>query len=163
MPYYPRAHRVPLAHRQAQLAHMAATVINVSLTGALVSASREWARGARVPLSIDLDGGALNVTGLVVRSESARPIVLDGTPKRQFATALSFVQPSADARRRLTGICGPRARHGLRVGPIHLSGARYCPRCFSRSVVRDSRRRYSCDACNHEFVGFRVGFLRVAF
>ena len=139
-------------------------VINVSRTGALLSASREWTRGARLPLEVDLDGGALMVTGTVVRSETATPAVFDGVLKRQWAVALAFVRPSADALRVLDAICGRRGdRYGLRLGPIHLSGARYCPRCFSRSVVRGSRRRYHCDACQHQFIGFRLGFVRIAF
>jgi len=31
----------------------------------------------------------------VVRSESATPVVLDGIPRRQYAVAVSFVEPSA--------------------------------------------------------------------
>jgi hypothetical protein len=148
----------------AQLANTLTTIVNISRTGVLVSAPKEWLPGARLPLTIDLDGGALTVTGTVVRSEVASPFVVDGTPRRQFAVALSFVSPSHDAQRVLDAMCGPqRQRHGLRIGPVHLSGARYCPRCFSRSVVRGSRRRYSCDNCHHEFVGFRIGFVRLAF
>jgi len=164
MPYSPRAPRVSLPRRPARLANIAATVINVSRTGALINAPKEWLPGSQLPLTIDLDGRAVNVTGTVVRSQSAAPLMLDGVPRRQFAVALSFVKPSTEAVRLLDAICGGRMhRNGLRLGPVHLSGARYCPRCFSRSVMRGRRRRYSCDACQHEFIGLRIAFVRIAF
>jgi hypothetical protein len=58
---------------------------------------------------------------------------------------------------------GRRRRVGVHLGRLHVSGARCCPRCFSRAVVRGRRRRYACKACCHSFFGIRIGSVRIAF
>src|SRR5579872_6932788 len=133
MPYASRAPRISNLKGRVRLHDSMSTIVNISRTGVLVTATKEWMPGSSLPLTIDLDGGALSVTGTVVRSEIASPLVFDGVARRQFWVALWFVSPTKDAQRVLDAMCGPRRhRHGLRLGPIHLSGARYCPRCFSR-------------------------------
>jgi PilZ domain-containing protein len=164
MKYYSRAPRVSLAGATARLANNGARVVNVSRTGALLNSPRQLAPGLNVPVTLELEQGPVNVTARVVRSETTAPVMREGMLHRQFAIALTFDQPSTEAQTTLEKICGKRrGRYGVRIGPIHLSGARYCPRCFSRSVVKDSRRRYLCDACEHTFRGIRIGFLRIAF
>lgn len=164
MKYFQRAPRVSLSGGRARIANTDASVVNVSRTGALISAPRALPAGANVPFTLLLPDGPVNVTARVVRSETSAPVLADGALQRQFAIALSFVQPSVEAQSVLEKICGKRkGRFGVRIGPLHFSGARYCPRCFSRSVLRGRRRRYSCDACHHMFYGIRVGFIRVAF
>lgn len=164
MKYFQRAPRVAIAGGRARIANTDASVVNVSRTGALVSASRAMPAGASVPVTLEFPSGPVNVTATVVRSETSAPVFTGGVLQRQFAIALSFVHPSLEAQSILEKICGKRkGRFGVRIGPLHFSGARYCPRCFSRSVMRGRRRRYSCDACQHEFYGIRVWFIRIAF
>jgi len=154
---------VSIAGGRARIGNTDASVVNVSQTGALISAPRAMHAGANVPVTLELPDGPVNGTARVVRSETSAAVLTGGVLQRQFAIALSFVHPSIEAQSILEKICGKRkGRFGVRIGPLHFSGARYCPRCFSRSVMRGRRRRYSCDACHHTFYGIRVGFIRVA-
>lgn len=163
VPYQPRAPRVSPSGGRARLADVGVSIVNLSRTGALVRAPKVIPTGARLPVTLDLTPGPISVTATVVRSEASPPLVDDGVLRRQFAIALSFVKPSADAQARLAALCGrPHGRYGVRLGPIHISGARYCPRCFSRAVMRGQRRRYTCDACQHTFFGLRLGLVRIA-
>jgi phage FluMu protein Com len=54
-----------------------------------------------------------------------------------------------------------RARRSMfKRGCVSLR--RRCPRCRSLSVFKEHRHHYVCDQCHHRFVGFRLGFIRVA-
>lgn len=160
MQYYPRAPRMtPDGH--ARLADTAATIVNMSRTGVLLGATQEWLPGSQLPLTIDLAAGSLQTNATVVRSEITR--VYDGSVKRQFAMALAFGTLSPEADDVLDLMFGRQhGRFGIRIGAIVLSRVRYCPRCYSRWVTRDSRHRYSCDGCRHSFVGYRIGSLWIA-
>jgi hypothetical protein len=146
---------------RARLADTAATIINMSRTGVLLGATQEWLPGSQLPLTIDLAAGSLETSATVVRSEITR--VYDGSIRRQFAMALVFGSLSPDAEGLLDLLFGHQpGGYGIRIGRIFFSRVRYCPRCHSRSVGRDSRHHYSCDDCRHQFVGYRIGSLRIA-
>jgi hypothetical protein len=146
---------------RARLADTTATIINMSRTGVLLGATQEWLPGSQLPLTIDLAGGSLETSATVVRSEITR--VYDGSIRRQFAMALAFGTLSRDAEGMLDLLFGrEQGGYGIRIGAIFLSRVRYCPRCYSRSVTRDSRHHYSCDGCRLRFVGYRIGGLRIA-
>jgi len=51
---------------------------------------------------------------------------------------------------------------GVHFGICHVSYARICPRCGSRSISRPRRLFYLCDACQRSFIGCRIGRFRVA-
>ena len=164
MKHFQRSPRVAVSGRQARIANTVASLVNISRTGALITAPKALPKGTSVPVTLDLPLGAVSITARVVRAENAAPILSDGVLRRQFGIALSFDNPSAEAQSILEKICRNGTRHvGVRIGPIHFSGARYCPRCFSRAVMRGRRRRYECDACHHRFYGIRIGYVRIAF
>jgi PilZ domain/Transposase zinc-ribbon domain len=164
MAYRSRARRVSLSGVRVQLADMAAHVVNVSRTGALVRAGRQLRPGSDWPLTLELNDVPVQLTGRVVRLERAAVTVADGAVRRQFGIALVFVEPASEVQELLESVCGKgRERLGGDLGVCHLSFARVCPRCGSRSVSRQRRRRrYTCDACQRNFVGLRLGPFRLA-
>ena len=142
---------------------MVASVVNVSRTGALVRAERQLRPGSRWPLTFEFEEVPVQLTGRVVRLERAAVTVADGALLKQVGIALSFVEPTSEVRELLEIVCGKgdeRLGGDLRV--CHLSFARICPRCGSRSVSRPRPRRYMCDKCQRDFLGFRLGPFRVA-
>ena len=163
MTYRSRARRVSLPGVRVQLADMPAHVVNVSRTGALVRAGRQLRPGSDWPLTLEFDDASVQLTVRVVRLERAAVAVADGALQKQFGVALVYVRPSSDVQEILESVCGKGLeRLGGDLGVCRLSFARVCPRCGSRSVSRQQRRRYMCDACRRKFMGFRLGPLRVA-
>jgi PilZ domain-containing protein len=164
MGYRPRARRVAVAGTRVRLADTPGNLINVSRTGALVSAEEEPPTGASLPLTLELRDRPVDLTARVVRTEPAPGVPASGSLRRRFAIALAFVKPSNEARTVLGTVCGPQRRtSGLHLGFCRVSWRRYCPRCESRSVSQVGRSRYTCEACKHLFVGIRIGPVRVAF
>ena len=164
MRYRPRARRVAVVGTRVCLAATPANLINVSRTGALVSAEEEPRTGASLPLTLQLWDRPVALTAHVVRTEPAPAVLASGSLRRHFAIALAFAAPSSEARTVLGNVCGqPRRTSGLRLGFCRLSWIRYCPRCESRSVGKAGRYRYGCETCQHLFVGIRIGSVRIAF
>jgi PilZ domain len=163
MAYRSRARRVSLSGVRVQLADVLANVVNVSRTGALIRAGQRLPLDSDWPLTLELHETPLLITGRVVRLEPAAVTIADGALLKQFGIALVFVEPSSEVQEILESLCGKgHERLGGDFGVCHLSLARVCPRCGSRSISRHRRRRYMCDACQRDFMGFRLGPLRVA-
>jgi hypothetical protein len=155
-----RPRRTTISGARAQFAGIVADVMNASPTGALVRTAHQQPPGEQGPLLLETDETSIPLTARVVRCEPlAGPL---GTSKGQFALALTFVNPSAEAQARLAQVCkvGRRAESAARR--LKVSLARRCPACKSRNVARESPHRYSCCACGLVFTGMRVGFLRIA-
>jgi DNA-directed RNA polymerase subunit RPC12/RpoP len=136
---------------------MAAEVVNVSCTGALVRATKQQAPGTQCSLRLEAGGAPLELTARIVRCEPVAGPLRVSTG--QFALALAFVNLSPAAQAHLERLCG-NGRSSDDARRIHMSLERRCPSCESRDVVKESRRHYSCTQCGRVFAGFRVGFLR---
>jgi DNA-directed RNA polymerase subunit RPC12/RpoP len=110
---------------------------------------------------LELSDRPVELTARIMRCELAEAPRRDR--RRQFALAVAFVNPPAEAQVVLERVCSRAAKAlpppGRRLG---VSLIRRCPRCTSRSVHKEARRRYRCSDCRHEFTGIRIGFLRFA-
>ena len=158
-----RARRVSLVGARVQLADAIASLVNVSRTGVLIRAGRQLRPGSDWPLMLELNETPVKLTGRVVRLEPAAVSVSDGAVRKQFSIGMLFIKPSTEARLVLDGVCGTRhERVGVHLPFLHVSYARCCPRCGSRSVSRERPSRYRCDACLRFFWGFRIGPFRFA-
>jgi ribosomal protein S27AE len=155
-----RPRRATIAGARAQFAGIAADVVNVSCSGALVRASQQQKPGSHMPLVLDLGGTSIPLTARVVRCEPvAGPLK---TSTGQFSLALTFVDPPADAVAVLEQVCHNGRRGAVETRRLQVSLARRCPKCHSRDVAKEAQRRYSCCQCGQVFSGFRVGFIRFA-
>ena len=176
MPYSPRARRVILDGTRVHVGHSVADLINVSLTGALVKAPREFAPQGDCIIVLKIKAVILRMTARVVRSTPA------DVPSA-FFTALAFVKLSPSTRTVLRGLCGPhvdsgteaRQAHSWKQNPIvprvprrvglyrlSISWIRCCPRCRGRGILKDKAYHYVCMDCRRAFIGFRLGRFRVA-
>ena len=155
-----RPRRTNIAGAQAQFASVSADVLNVSSTGVLVRTTQPQTPGSQWPLTLDLQGMALQFTARVVRCEPISGPLHASTGR--FALALVFVKPSAEAQARLDQLCRAAHRAGGEARRMKLTFARRCPKCGTRDVAKESPRQYSCCQCGQVFTGFRLGFLRFA-
>lgn len=176
----PRPRRVAVRGGCLRLANTTADLVNVSRTGALIRLNHELRTGGEWPLVLQLPtADPVWLHGRVVRCQRVEPG--GGTALRnQYVLGLKFVNPPAEAEAMLDGVCGtpprpaaapadgsPARRRWLRVSLLHLrppslSLRRRCPECRSVEVTKEGRYRYSCDQCALEFVGIRVGPLRLS-
>jgi hypothetical protein len=153
-----RPRRTTISGARAQFAAVDAEVVNVSATGALVHAARPQAPGSQALLTLEINGVPLQLTARVIRCEPvAGPL---STSTGRYELALTFVTPPAEAVARLEAVSQTRRRPEADVRHLHVSLVRRCPKCHSRDVAKEGRRRYSCCQCGRVFTGFRVGFLR---
>jgi len=163
MAYRSRARRVSPSGVRVQLADMPASVVNLSRTGALVRAGRQLRLDSDWPLTMELHETPLHLTGRVVRLEPAVVTVADGALQKQFGIGLAFVAPSIEVQAVLEALCGTGRERLSGDLVCRLSFARVCPRCGSRAISRQRhRRRYTCEACQRNFVGLRLGPFRLA-
>jgi hypothetical protein len=153
-----RSRRTSLSGAHAQFAGLAADVMNVSSTGALIHVPLRHGVGSHGPLTLELPGAPLQLTARVVRCQPVAGPLSQSTGR--YALALTFVSPSPDAIARLDEVCRTGRRTENEDRRLHVSLARRCPKCGSRDVAREGRRMYSCCQCGRVFTGFRVGFLR---
>ena len=156
----PRDRRTAIAGARANLAGMAADVVNISATGALVRIAHPHPLGTRCPMVLEVGDAPIHLTARVVRCEPASGPL--STSMGQFALAATFVNLSSDAEVRLGQVC--KADRGVEdeAPRLYISFSRRCPKCKSRDVVRESRRQYSCGQCGQMFTGIRLGFVRFA-
>lgn len=156
----PRPRRTIIAGARAQFAGAPADVVNVSSTGALVRAPKQEAPGSQWPPVLEVNGTPLALSALVVRCEPVAGPLTTSTGK--YLLALTFVSPPEEAAARLDQACRAGHRADVDERPLRVSFARRCPKCRSRDVAKEERRRYSCCQCGRMFTGFRAGFLRFA-
>src|ERR1700674_4810389 len=98
MRYRPRERRIAVAATRVRLGYTPVNLINVSRTGALVSAEEEPRTGASLPLTLKLKDRPVELTVRVVRTQPAPGVSASGSLRRRFAIALAFVKPSNEAR-----------------------------------------------------------------
>lgn len=153
-----RPRRTAITDARAQFCNVAADVVNVSCTGALIRAAQRQAPGSHGPLTLELDGQPIALTAKVVRCESVAGPISTSTGK--YALAVTFVNPSAEAQSRLDELFMTGGGREMETRRMHVSLVRRCPKCNTRDVAKESRRSYSCCQCGLVFTGFRVGFLR---
>lgn len=156
----PRPRRTVITGAHARFAGIAADLINISSSGALVRAPQKQASGSQCPLRLEIDGAPLDLIARVVRCQPVAGPLSTSTGK--FTLALTFVNPSEEALERLDALCHTGRATESDVRHLRVSLARRCPSCKSRDVAKEGRRSYSCCQCGRVFTGFRVGFLRFA-
>lgn len=139
---------------------MAADVVNVSRTGALVRTTHQQRPGAEWPLTLELRQTAVTLTARVVRCEPG-PVPRRGA-RRRYTVGLAFVDPPKEVQAVIDEVC--RTAPATEADPrrLHVSFARRCPLCRSRAVQKEAKRHYACDDCGHRFAGFRIGVVRFA-
>ncbi len=156
----PRPRRTTIAGAHAQLAGIAADLVNVSSSGALIRAPQRQAPGSQCPLRLEINGTPLDLIARVVR---CHPVVGPlSTSTGKYTMALTFVGPSEEALARLDQVVGTGRSTESDVRYLQVSLVRRCPKCKSRDVAKEGRRSYSCCQCGRVFTGFRVGILRFA-
>ena len=160
MPHHVRLRRIPVAGARAQLASTLADVVNVSLTGALIRTSSQQRLGAEWPLILELSDRPIRLTARIVRCE------LEEMPRRdrrrQYALGVAFVNLSSEAQAVLDQVCSRTRQATAPLRRLYVSLVRRCPKCRSRSVLKETKRFYHCTECRHEFTGIRIGVLRFA-
>lgn len=157
---HPRPRRVPVAGARAQLASLAADVVNISRTGALVRTAQPQRPGEEWPLVLELRHTAVTLTARVVRCTPA-PVPQRGA-RRRYTLGLAFVDPPKAAQAVIDAVCRTAPSKEADARRLHISFARRCPQCRSRAVQKEAKRHYSCDDCGHRFAGFRIGVVRFA-
>jgi DNA-directed RNA polymerase subunit RPC12/RpoP len=160
VPQHVRPRRIPVAGARAQLASTLADVVNVSLTGALIRTSSQQRLGAEWPLILELSDRPIRLTARIVRCELAEMPRRDR--RRQYALGVAFVNLSSEAQAVLEQVCSRTRQAMAPLRRLYVSLVRRCPKCRSRSVLKDTKRSYRCTECRHEFTGIRIGVLRFA-
>jgi hypothetical protein len=113
MPYRPRPRRIAVLGARMQLADTVVDLLNVSRAGALIRASYELRPDTEWPIVVKLPAAPVRLTGRVVRCESAEVLLPGGAAlQRQYAVAVTFVNPSAEAQAILDQECGPAVETG---------------------------------------------------
>ena len=103
----PRAVRVHVPGARVRLPSGLAVLVNVSATGALVHVREEVPVGTTWPLVIESPLQAVSLTGRVVGCQPVGSGEPDG--QERYAIAMTFVAPTAEARRGLQRVCRANA------------------------------------------------------
>lgn len=153
-----RSRRTAITGAHARFCNVAADVVNVSCTGALILAAQPLAPGSQGPLTLEPEGQPIQLTARVMRCDPvAGPI---STSTRKYALAVTFVNPPPGADAWLDELFKTGRGRQMETRRRQVSLVRRCPKCHTRDVAKEGRRSYSCCQCGLVFTGFRVGFLR---
>ncbi len=115
-----RAARVRVPGARVRLGSVVGDLRSLSLTGALVHTGMDVRVGSTMPLVLELGTDSVCVTGQVVSSracgtqaaEGAGTLAAEGAGAQPTnAVAFTFIEPSADSRRRLQTVCTQHAQH----------------------------------------------------
>jgi hypothetical protein len=139
---------------------MAADVVNVSRTGALVRTAHQQRPGVQWPLILELRQTAVTLSARVVRCEAV-PVPRRGA-RRWYTLGLAFVDPTTEVQALIDEVCRTAQATEAHPRRFYISFARRCPQCRSRAVQKETKRRYSCNDCGLLFTGFRIGGVRFA-
>jgi CheY-like chemotaxis protein len=107
-----RAARVRVPGARVRLGSVVGDLRSLSLTGALVHTGMDVRVGSTMPLVLELGTDSVCVTGQVVSSHPCGTQAPEGAGAQPTnAVAFTFIEPSADSRRRLQTVCNQHAEH----------------------------------------------------